>query len=215
MENVYLWGAGNAACEVEHIICDLNRQGESIKLAGLISNSAPRYENMKRYDWIDTSEGNWHDAVDKHSSVVICVGDAMVRKQLYQSAVEVGLRPGQIVHPSAVIGPDCSIGDGCIIGPNVTLSNSVDLASNAYVSFNASIGHHSKIGEHSVLSPGTRIGGLVVSGECLFTGLNAVVVPEVKIGRHVQVSANALVTSDVRDNALVISPRSRTIDRQI
>ena len=47
-------------------------------------------------------------------------------------------------------------------------------------------------------------GGIPIIGDNVFVGVGAVVVGKIKIGNNVQIGANAVVTKDVPDNAIVV-----------
>ena len=53
------------------------------------------------------------------------------------------------------------------------------------------------------LAPGAKIGGHCKIGSYTFVGMNAIILPKVKIGKNVVVASGAVVTKDVLDNCMV------------
>lgn len=213
MERIYLWGAGDGAAELIHLIDDVNREHGHVQyeICGLVGSEKPKYASFESFPFIDIREPAWLKQIDRSALAVITSGHPAVREKMFTEAKGAGVRLPVMIHPCAVISGTCSMGEGCIVGPNVTISYGVTLQSNCYVSFNASVGHHTEVGAHSVFSPGTRVGGAVTCGRNVFTGLNAVIAPGVKIGDHSVLSAGALVVDTVEDHSKVIAAKSRAL----
>ena len=209
---IYLWGSGGGACEIRHLIDDLNRSGADYRIKGLIGlGSRSEYEDLWDLDHIDMARDGWESMIDSRSLAVVTVGKPELREKMWAEIERLGLACPVLVHPSAVVAVTAQLLPGCVLGPNVTISFSARLEKNVYVSFNASVGHHSSIGPHGVISPGARIGGEVTCGPHFFIGLSGVIVPRIKIGSRVSVSAGALVASDLGDNSRVIEQKSRVL----
>jgi acetyltransferase-like isoleucine patch superfamily enzyme len=212
LNDFYLWGSGAGACEIRHIIDDLNSAGAKHVIRGLVGRGAKRdWAAFRDLNYIDTEEAGWKSKIASGTVAIITAGTPKLRKVMWDEIELLGLNRTVLIHPSAVIANNVHLAPGCVIGPNVTISTSVKLGENVYVSFNASIGHHSFVGAHGVISPGARLGGEVTCGPNFFVGINGVVVPRVKIGSDVNVSAGALVTGPLPDGSNVIQGRSRVL----
>ena len=212
MKQIYLWGAGDGAVEIVHLIEDINAVSpDSIEICGLVADKKPKYSSLGSFAFIDINASGWKRKPSRNAQAIITAGSPELRKKMFVEVNKTGLSLPALIHPTAVVSKDCKIEKGCIVGPHVTLSYGVHLRPNCYVSFNSSIGHHSRIGAHTVLSPGTRIGGTVICGNNAFTGLNAVVAPSVKIGSRSMISAGALVVENINAGTKVIAQKSRTI----
>ena len=207
MKQIYLWGSGDGAIEVLHILEDL----ELYQVCGVVSRHKPEYESLKAYPFFNANDPSYKENIKNTSSAVVTVGDPYLRERMLEEIEEFELQLPVLIHPSTVVAKDCVIEKGCVIGPQVTISSGVEVKENCYISFNASVGHHSVIGKHSVISPGTRIGGSVECGHSVFTGLNAVVVPRVKIGNGSILSAGSLLTKSTNDNVRVIAGQNRML----
>lgn len=108
-----------------------------------------------------------------------------------------------------IIGDYTRIGlHNTIIGP-VTIGNHVNLAQGITVTAL----------NHNFSEPGKRIDeqgvstGQVVIGDDVWIGANAVVLPNVSIGRHCVIAAGAVVTKDVPDGCVVAGVPAKIIKR--
>jgi UDP-3-O-[3-hydroxymyristoyl] glucosamine N-acyltransferase len=211
MQNeIYLWGSGGGACEIKHLIDDLNTAGIRYVIKAVVGRG-PRTEGeeLQNFAYIDTAQAGWESAITPQTAAIVTAGTSQLRETMWGEIDKLGLIRSVLIHPSAVVAATARLSPGCIVGPNVTISASVKLEENVYVSFNASVGHHSSIGAHGVISPGARLGGEVMCGPRFFIGLGGIVVPRVRIGSGVSVSAGALVTSSLPDGSRVIAQKSR------
>lgn len=211
MNKAYLWGGGGAACEVFHIISDLNRVTPTYEVVGVVGDQPPEHPILKSLVFIDITQKDWRNKIDRSGSAFITSGHTHLRELMYTEVKELGLLLPVLRHPTAVVAPDADIAEGCILGPNTTISSLVRFKPNVYLNFNSSVGHHTLVGEHSFFSPGTRMGARIDCGSKVFTGMNAVVLTGGKIGCGARVSACSLVVSPVPDGATVIHPKSRII----
>ena len=108
-----------------------------------------------------------------------------------------------------IIGDYTRIGlHNTIIGP-VTIGNHVNLAQGITVTAL----------NHNFSEPGKRIDeqgvstGQVIIGDDVWIGANAVVLPNVSIGRHCVIAAGAVVTKDVPDGCVVAGVPAKIIKR--
>lgn len=128
----------------------------------------------------------------------ICHAPAWRGKLLKFVYLHYQLKCGADISREATIGPGFYIGHfgGIVIGPDVVLGR------NCNISQGVTLGAAAKEG---------RRGSPVVGDNCYF-GAGAVVIGPVRIGNNVAVGANAVVTSDVPDNATVVGAPARVIN---
>lgn len=108
-----------------------------------------------------------------------------------------------------IIGDYTRIGlHNTIIGP-VTIGNHVNLAQGITVT---ALNHNFSEKDKRIDEQGVSTGQVVI-GDDVWIGANAVVLPNVSIGRHCVIAAGAVVTKDVPDGCVVAGVPAKIIKR--
>ena len=108
-----------------------------------------------------------------------------------------------------IIGDYTRIGlHNTIIGP-VTIGNHVNLAQGITVT---ALNHNFSEADKRIDEQGVSTGQVVI-GDDVWIGANAVVLPNVSIGRHCVIAAGAVVTKDVPDGCVVAGIPAKIIKR--
>lgn len=108
-----------------------------------------------------------------------------------------------------IIGDYTRIGlHNTIIGP-VTIGNHVNLAQGITVT---ALNHNFSEADKRIDEQGVSTGQVVI-GDDVWIGANAVVLPNVSIGRHCVIAAGAVVTKDVPDGCVVAGVPAKIIKR--
>ena len=108
-----------------------------------------------------------------------------------------------------IIGDYTRIGlHNTIIGP-VTIGNHVNLAQGITVT---ALNHNFSEPDKRINEQGVSTGQVVI-GDDVWIGANAVVLPNVSIGRHCVIAAGAVVTKDVPDGCVVAGVPAKIIKR--
>ena len=145
----------------------------------------------------------------------VAIGNNRLRATITDDLESKGINLIPIIHPTAIIMTDAAIGSGTMIHAQAILGADCQIGSNAIISAMVMVGHDSHIGEYVHLTPGVLVGGGATIGDFSFLGMGAAVLPNVKIGRNVQVGANAVVHKDLDDNVIVVGNPARVIKRNI
>ncbi len=146
--------------------------------------------------------------VDRHSLVTnpqfISIGEGFnALHHLRLDAIDRYM--GKAYTPSIVIGDNVSFNSDCHIGAidRITIGNNVLLASRVYISDH----FHGEISSEALaVIPILRdlySKGPVVIGDNVWIGEGACILPGVTVGRNAIIGANAVVTKDVPENAVV------------
>jgi UDP-perosamine 4-acetyltransferase len=119
----------------------------------------------------------------------------------------------KVLHKSAVISPLAKLGRsvqimaGSIIGPFASIGDFTMINSGANVD------HSCVIGQSCHLAPRAALAGEVVVEDSVFIGINATVLPRLRIGKGATVGAGAVVTRDVPNGTVVAGNPARPILR--
>jgi len=133
---------------------------------------------------------------EDHLFVVAC-GSNEKRRQAVAYLQGRGARLASIVHPAAIVSPSATVGAGSMILAGAVIGPEAMLGDACIVNHCASVDHHCRLGDFANLSPGARLGGGVVLEDEVFLGLNACVLPRLRIGARSIVGAGAVVRTDV------------------
>ncbi|HAR94386.1 MAG TPA: serine acetyltransferase [Deltaproteobacteria bacterium] len=131
-------------------------------------------------------------------------GDNRLREELYHLAVNAGLSPFMVIHPSSMIASTAHLGPGAQILAGSIVNSYATVGANAIINTGAVVEHHCVVGEHSHVAPGAVIGGEVSIGHRAHIGLGAKIREGLRIGNHSLVGVGAVVIDDVADNTVVV-----------
>lgn len=123
----------------------------------------------------------------------------LVKRFICSCGINLNVETGVLLSPYISIGDNCLIGENCQIRRNVILGDDVLLAQNvSLISFK----HNYDRVDMPIRLQGESFGSIQI-GNDVWVGINAVILPDVKIGDHAIVAAGAVVTKDVPDWAIV------------
>jgi len=136
----------------------------------------------------------------------------LVREQKYHAAKAKGYHLVSYVCSRSVFWNDLSIGDNCFILENQTIQPTVRIGNNVMIWSGNHLGHGCQIKDHTYLSSHICISGHTVIGERCFVGVNSTFKDFITVGDRVFVAMGALVTKNIPDDAVVLGPKSTTLD---
>jgi sugar O-acyltransferase (sialic acid O-acetyltransferase NeuD family) len=210
LQRVVIYGARGFPREVEQLVKDAARAGESLTCAGFltdpefldaaVSRGIPVLGSM---DWL---------AEHADVRVAIAIGATAPRRRI---ANEIARRWGNrfvtLRHPTAVLGESVAIGDGSIVCAGAIALADISVGAHSQLHVGCTVGHDSVLGDFVTIAPNATVSGRVVIGEGTFVGAGSTVLPNVKIGRWVTVGAGAVVTGDVAANSTVFGTPARPV----
>ena len=153
-----------------------------------------------RYKIYHTFEELEHHFATIDKMFVVCVGNPLKRKRLSDQVRRLGGNLGRYISfAGTVVNPETPLGPGTIIEPGVMVSKDVSIAEGVFVNAGAILGHDCVLGEYASIGPGCRILGRAEIGAFSYIGCNAVVMPDVKVGKKVRVGVGKIVSEDLPD----------------
>ena len=130
-----------------------------------------------------------------------------------------GFRNGTSLYPNLVGGGTVRIGKGSEIGERcrISIANSLDIGEKVLLSPNVYItdcDHEYRNISVPVIDQGIAQKGQTVSiGYGSYIGINAVIVGNVKIGKHCVIGANSVVTHNVPDYSVAVGSPAKVIKK--
>jgi len=144
---------------------------------------------------------------------LVSIGKNEVRAACFQKALEHGLMPVTLVHPSAVISESARLEDGTIVMARVVINAGAQIGKNCILNTAAVVEHDCRVGDHVHLSPGVLLGGGVTVHSYAHVGIGAIALPGAEIGEGAIVGAGAVVLHSVPAGATVVGVPARTLAR--
>jgi len=163
--------------------------------------------------WIGNVESIATGEIQRGTRFVVACGTNALRRHISEALWEQGASLQEICHPAAIISPSASVGPGstvlagAIVGPRAIIGRGV------IINHAASVDHDCEVDDYVNISPGARFAGGVRADPGVFAGLNASVLPGVRIGENAVIGAGAVVTRDVAVSATVVGIPARPIER--
>jgi sugar O-acyltransferase (sialic acid O-acetyltransferase NeuD family) len=132
------------------------------------------------------------------------VGETRPRRRLFSLALEHGLEPLTLRHPSALCSSAATLSAGCQLLPGSIVNAGASLGVDVIVNSGAIVEHDCVVGDHVHVATGARLASGVHVGEGAHVGIGAVVRQGISIGKHAVIGAGAVVVRDVRGETTVV-----------
>jgi sugar O-acyltransferase (sialic acid O-acetyltransferase NeuD family) len=137
-------------------------------------------------------------------SFVMCIGDSSKRKIMIEKFKELGGKPASFITPFCRISPYIkSIGIGTMVLNDAEMEPGVSIGEYCLINKKSKYGHGCKVGSNTEIGPMATIAAYAEIGEDCLIGISALVLPKIKVGNNVIVSAGSVVTKNIPDNAVV------------
>ncbi|MGO9896741.1 MAG: acetyltransferase [Bryobacteraceae bacterium] len=147
------------------------------------------------------------------SQYLVAIGKNELRAACFQRALDRGLLPATLVHPSAVISESARLEEGTVVMANVAINAGARIGKNCIVNTAAVVEHDCRVGDHVHLSPGVLLGGGVTVHSFAHVGIGAIALPGAEIGEGATVGAGAVVLDSVPARTSVVGIPARVIAR--
>jgi len=204
-----LAGCGSFGVEVATYLVDIHRadganDGGPI-VSDIVDSGTPRQAEIERVVGASVSVHSALETVEnmEQKLAIVCVGNAKVRRKLFDEITATPLRLGQVVHPSAYIASTATLGEGVIVCPLAFVGPFATIEDNVAVNVQAAIGHDSILQHSCVISPNAAVNGFARCGIASFVGAGAVLYPGVALGDHSKLSAGSVLARSAGDSYLM------------
>lgn len=198
MIKIILIGAGGLGKEIyNYLKSNINTK---FNIIGILDDCEENYHNSNiPLDYL----GKIDDYNFKKNELsIIAIGNANIRKKIYESLKE-KCDFYTYIHPLSYIAEDVVIGAGTVVCPFCTVNSSSIVGENTLLNAYSSVGHDARVGKHSVLSPYSTLLGFAEVGDECFLATRVTVFPSVKVGTNVTVSAHTIVKKNYESNTIV------------
>ena len=135
------------------------------------------------------------------------VGDPQLRER-WLDALGSAVAPA-IVHATAAVSPSAELAEGVFVGPNAVVNARAVVERGAIVNSGAIVEHDCVLEAFCHVAPGAALGGGASLGRAGLVGINAAVLPGVRIGASATLGAGAVAADDVPDGATAVGIPAR------
>jgi sugar O-acyltransferase (sialic acid O-acetyltransferase NeuD family) len=142
--------------------------------------------------------------ISHSDTIVVAIGNAIVRLALLRQCVVMGYKLATIIHPSAVVSQYAKIGAGVVVFANAVVNIDAVLGLGCIVNTNAVVEHDVVLGEGVHICPGASVAGGVTIGDQTWVGIGSCVRQGLSIGSEVIIGAGAAVVSNISDKQTVV-----------
>ena len=127
----------------------------------------------------------------------------------------VNFGPGAIINCQSKKAHSLKIGDNCKIGRDIQINayENVEIRKNVLISDRVHISDasHNFKENKPILNQGADFYGKVIIDEGAWIGINAVILPNVKVGKNSVVGANCVVNKNIPDDSIAVGVPARII----
>lgn len=191
------------------VVVDLARLA-GLELVGCVGPEPPGFdESFCPYLGADDRLPMFANSETGFAVGVGSVGDPSLRARLFNEAVDVGLKPVELIHPSAIVADTALFGLGAQVLAGAIVQPFAKVGLNAVFYSGAIVEHHAQIGDHVFVAPGAVICGGVRIGDLSHIGAGATVLQTVAIGARALVRAGSVAQRDVSDDERLASSEAR------
>jgi len=149
------------------------------------------------------SIGNFHilgpvAAIPQNHLLIISVGDAMTRYQLFKTFNN-RIFPDNLIHKDAIIEPYVKMGKANQILSRVVVNTNASIGDFNILNTASVIEHEVQIGNNNQIAPGAILCGRAKLGSHCFVGAGAIVTEKLSISDSTIIGAGATVVSSITE----------------
>lgn len=202
-------GCGAFARELINWAQDVADAGRGEAVSGFLDANPAALEGYPyQLDW----RGNIDDYQPRDGeAVIVAIGNPTAKRAVVERLRARGARFASLVHPSAVVARSAVLGESVVICPQCVISSDAQVGDFVAVNVLSSVGHDVKLGAFSTLSSHVDLTGFVQTGEEVFFGSGAKVLPKLKIGARAKIGAGATVMRSVAEDAVIYTAPARKL----
>jgi sugar O-acyltransferase (sialic acid O-acetyltransferase NeuD family) len=125
---------------------------------------------------------------------LVALGDARWRRYYVDLLTAKQAKFATFISNRAYIGSNVCVGEGLIIAPTAVITSDSTIDRHCILNVHTSISHDCKGNDFVTFSPGSRVPGRCFLDDDVFLGVNAGLIPDVKIAKGIIIGAGAVVT---------------------
>lgn len=212
--NIYIFGAGGSGREVAWLIQDKQKKENTTSKIFFVDDN--KHIHGKKINNIIVQ--SWDNLLkDKgNKSIIIALGDPIIRKKIVEKCLKTGLKFSTEIHPSVIHSSFVKINEGSIICANSVLTVNINIGKHVHINLDCTISHDVTIGDYTTISCGVHVSGRVDIGKGVYIGagvniINGIEGKHITIGDGAIIGAGACVTKDIPPNTTAVGVPAKII----
>lgn len=143
------------------------------------------------------------------------IGNNPKRRQILESARQLGFSTPRFIHPDSTIHSSVKIGEGTYVLPGSIIMPTSVLEDFVMLSVATRVAHHTRIGRGVFLSTGASVGAGITVEEDVYFGMSATAVTGKcrTIGKGAMIGSCSNVLSDVAAGSTMVGNPARPLER--
>lgn len=138
-------------------------------------------------------------------------GNGEAREAMTQFMESHGFRPKSLIHKTAIISRTADIGRNIQLLAGSIVGSFASIGDYSIINSGANVDHDCTIGRNCHIAPRAALAGEVTVEDNVFVGINATILPRLRIGSGATVGAGAVVTKDVPNGVVVTGNPARPL----
>lgn len=210
MKDIVIIGAGGFGREVKTIIDTLNKDNKVYNFLGYYDDGIEKGKIINGFPVLGTLEEL--NSLKTNLSVVLGIGDPIVKSKIVASLSNNLLNFPTIIHPSVLISDDeVTIGHGCVICAGTIITCNIKIGKFVTLNLMCTLGHDTTINDFSAFMPSVNISGEVLIDEKVYVGTGAKIINQLTIGKNTIVGAGAVVSRSLPENCTAVGIPAKPI----
>lgn len=203
MENILIIGAGGFGREVEWLINRINNSNNNQwNLIGYVDDNVQKGTAITKLKVVYNTDELLK--LEEKTNVVIAIGNAKVRKLIYNKIKEnKNLSFPNLVDPSAIIG-EVDMGIGNIICAGTIATVNIKINNFNIINLDCTIGHDDVLADFITVYPSVNISGNTTINEVVEIGTGTQIIQGKNICSNVIIGAGAVVVKDIGEEGTYI-----------
>lgn len=202
-ERIAILGSGDQG----RVVYDaLHKSGRSRNVSCFVNFANEETGSMEGWMGV-TTYLSWNSFFQEENAsahmFVVALGNNERRRKVFSMALEAGLTPTTVIHPSAIIGLNATVCDGTMLMANSLIGVDAKVGQNCIVNSGAIVDHDCVIGSHSTIGPSATLAGNVTIDENVLVGMGACVLDEIHVCSGSIIASGALVRTNVPPSVMV------------
>lgn len=203
MENILIIGAGGFGREVEWLINRINNSNNNQwNLIGYVDDNVQKGTEITKLKVVYNTDELLK--LEEKTNVVIAIGNAKVRKLIYNKIKEnKNLSFPNLVDPSAIIG-EVDMGIGNIICAGTIATVNIKINNFNIINLDCTVGHDDVLADFITVYPSVNISGNTTINEVVEIGTGTQIIQGKNICSNVIIGAGAVVVKDIEEEGTYI-----------